>query len=91
MIDENRAQAYLQLIYTLLNFPNGEDSQILMDNLELLDLRFLQACEIIAATLEEDGEQNQANYLRNIASHLGQFVGRNDEGNRDNSEGENPQ
>jgi hypothetical protein len=74
MIDENRAQAYLQLIYTLLNFPNGEDSQILMDNLELLDLRFLQACEIIAATLEEDGEENQANYLRNIASHIGEFI-----------------
>jgi hypothetical protein len=74
MIDENRAQAYLQLIYTLLNFPNGEDSQILMDNLELLDLRFLQGCEIIAATLEEDGEENQANYLRNIASQLGEFI-----------------
>jgi len=91
MIDENRAQAYLQLIYTLLNFPNGEDSQILQDNLELLDLRFLQACEIIAATLEEDGEEDQANYLRNIASYLGEFIKMNDQGNRDNSEGENSQ
>jgi len=27
-MEENRAQAYLQLIHTLLNCPNGEETQI---------------------------------------------------------------
>lgn len=36
-MDETRAQAYLQLIQTLLNCPNGDESQILQANLELLD------------------------------------------------------
>ena len=36
-MDETRAQAYLQLIQTLLNDPNGEENQILNSNLELVD------------------------------------------------------
>jgi hypothetical protein len=31
-MDETRAQAYLQLIVTLLNCPNGEERQILQAN-----------------------------------------------------------
>jgi len=27
-MEENRAQGYLQLIHTLLNCPNGEETQI---------------------------------------------------------------
>ncbi|HAT12330.1 MAG TPA: hypothetical protein DCS91_00860 [Microcoleaceae bacterium UBA11344] len=34
-MDENRAQAYLQLIHTLLTCPNGEEPQILQANSEL--------------------------------------------------------
>jgi hypothetical protein len=35
-MDEARAQAYLQLIQTLLNCPNGDEPQILQDNSELV-------------------------------------------------------
>ncbi|MEG5019387.1 MULTISPECIES: hypothetical protein, partial [unclassified Microcoleus] len=90
-MEETRAQAYQQLIETLLNCPNGEQPQILQANLELVDSGFLQVCEVVAENLAEEGQENQANYLRNLASQLGQFLGMNDEGDSDNSEGENPQ
>jgi hypothetical protein len=54
-MEENRAQAYLQLIHTLLNCPNGEEPQILQDNSELLDRGFLETCELVASTLAEQG------------------------------------
>ena len=90
-MDENRAQAYRQLIQTLLNCPNGEERQILEANLELVDSRFLQACEVLAENLAEEGQENQANLLRRLASQLGQFLGMNDEGNSDRSQIENSQ
>src|SRR4028118_2224021 len=90
-MEETRAQAYLQLIETLLNCPKGEKQQILQANLELVDSGFLQVCEVVAQNLAEEGQENHANFLRNLASQLGQFLGMNDEGDSDNSEGENPQ
>ncbi|MEG4396275.1 hypothetical protein [Microcoleus sp. BROC3] len=90
-MEEKRAQAYLQLIHTLLNCPNGEEPQILQDNSELLDRGFLEACELIASTLAEQGGENGANFLRNLARELGQFMDINDEGDSNNSEGENLQ
>ncbi|WP_445240486.1 hypothetical protein [Microcoleus vaginatus] len=54
-MDETRAQAYLQLIETLLNCPNGEEPQILRANSELLDQGFLQVCEVVAENFAEEG------------------------------------
>ena len=71
----DRNSAYLQLINALLSCPSGEEPQILQDNLELLDAGFLQACEAVAASLAEQGEETQANYLRNLASQVGEFLG----------------
>ena len=88
-MEENRAQAYLQLIHTLLNCPNGEEPQILQDNSELLDRGFLETCELVASTLAEQGGENGANFLRNLASQLWQLIERNDEGDNKKSQGEN--
>ena len=90
-MEESRAQAYLELIHTLLNCPNGEEPQILQDNSELLDVEFLETCELVASTLAEQGGENGANFLRNLASQLGQFIDMNDDGDSNNSEGENSQ
>ena len=90
-MEENRAEAYLQLIHTLLNCPNGDEPQILQDNSELLDRGFLETCELVAAKLAAQGGENGANFLRNLASQLGQFIDMNDDGDSNNSEGENPQ
>jgi len=90
-MDETRAEAYLQLIHTLLTCPNGDEPQILQDNSELLDRGFLETCELIASTLAEQGDENAANFLRNLVSQLGQFIDINDDGDSNNSQGENPQ
>ncbi|WP_293155607.1 MULTISPECIES: CHAT domain-containing protein [unclassified Microcoleus] len=90
-MEENRDRAYLQLIHTLLNCPNGDEPQILQDNSELLDRGFLETCESVAAKLAAQGGENGANFLRNLASQLGQFIDMNDDGDSNNSEGENPQ
>src|SRR4028119_1841842 len=90
-MEETRAQAYRQLIQALLNCPNGEERQILQANLELADAGVLQVCEVVAENLAEEGQENHANFLRNLASQLGQFLGMNDEGDSDRSEGQNPQ
>ncbi|MEG4021573.1 hypothetical protein [Microcoleus sp. S13C4] len=54
-MEETRAQAYLQLIETLLNCPNGEEPEILQANSELLDRGFLQFCEVVAENLAGEG------------------------------------
>jgi CHAT domain-containing protein len=90
-MDETRDRAYQQLIQTLLTCPNGEEPQILQDNSELLDRGFLETCELIASTLAEQGDENAANFLRNLVSQLAQFIDMNDDGDSNNSQGENPQ
>ena len=90
-MDETRAQAYQQLIQTLLTCPNGEEPQILQANLELLDRGFLQACEVIAENLTQQGQENAARFLRNLASQLGEFLDTKDDGDSDNSESEDSQ
>jgi hypothetical protein len=85
-MDETRDRAYLQLIHALLNCPNGDEPQILQDRIELLDRGFLQACELVAETLAEQGQENAANFLRNLASQLGEFMEANDPGSENSQE-----
>ena len=87
-MEESRAQAYLELIHTLLNCPNGEEPQILQNNSELLDVHFLETCELVAEKMAQQGGQNGANFLRNLIAQLAQLIDTND---GDNSQGENPQ
>jgi CHAT domain-containing protein/TPR repeat protein/predicted enzyme related to lactoylglutathione lyase len=88
-MDETRIQAYVNLIQALLSCPNGEEPQILQENSELLDLGFVQVCEAVAAGWAEEGKQNEADFLRSVASQLGEFLGMNDGEDGDNSEEEN--
>jgi CHAT domain-containing protein/tetratricopeptide (TPR) repeat protein len=90
-MDENRTQAYINLIQSLLSCPGGEEPQILKANLELLDLGFLQVCEGVATQLAKAGNESGANFLRNIASQLGELLGMNKEADRDSSEDEDYQ
>ncbi|MEG4800651.1 CHAT domain-containing protein [Microcoleus sp. ARI1-B5] len=87
----DRNSVYLQLINALLSCRNGEEEQLLQANSQLLDAGFLQACEAVAATLAEEGEENGASFLRNLASQVGEFLGMNLRGDSDKSEGESPQ
>jgi hypothetical protein len=75
-MEENRAQAYLELIHTLLNCPNGEEPQILQDNIELLDVEFLENCEKVAEKMAQQGGENGASFLRSLISQLSQLIRR---------------
>jgi hypothetical protein len=54
-----------------------------------LDRGFLETCELVASTLAEQGGENGANFLRNLASQLWQLIDRNDDGDNKKSAGEN--
>ncbi|MTJ07986.1 CHAT domain-containing protein [Anabaena sp. UHCC 0204] len=74
-MDEQRLQAYQQLIQQLLSCANGEELPILQANTELLDADFLQLLEVgVAAMSTQEGQENRANKLMFLASQLSQAL-----------------
>ena len=73
-MDEQRAQAYVNLIEQLLTCADGEEPNILQANQELIDPEFLQVMETYATWLEEQGNNNPVTWLLYIAQQLGQFL-----------------
>ncbi|MEA5581318.1 CHAT domain-containing tetratricopeptide repeat protein [Nodularia harveyana UHCC-0300] len=69
-MDEQRLQAYQQLIQQLLSCANGEEPAILQANTELLDAGFLQVVVGVAGMFTQEGEENTANWLIALASQL---------------------
>ncbi len=72
-MDQARLQAYVNLIEQLLTCADGEEPNILQANQELIDPEFLQVMENYATGLEEQGNNNPAAWLRNMAQQLGQY------------------
>ncbi len=73
-MDEQRVQAYLSLIQELLECPRGEVNSILKRQREQIDVGFLQQCRVVAEQLQARGEANQAQFLRDLAQQLGEYV-----------------
>ncbi|MGB7893616.1 MAG: tetratricopeptide repeat protein, partial [Microcoleus sp.] len=73
-MEETRAQAYLELIETLLNCPNGEENQILNANSELVDAELVQTMVAFAIRLG-DNQKNKANILLDIATKIAILLG----------------
>ncbi|MBD2384062.1 CHAT domain-containing protein [Cylindrospermum sp. FACHB-282] len=69
-MNEQRQQAYLQLIDELLSCPNGEEPGILQAHQDLLDADFLQTVEAVAEYFAQQGNENNAGWLRNLATQL---------------------
>ena len=69
-MNEQRLQAYYQLIQTLLDCPSGEEPEILAANTELLDADFVQVVGLAAEHFAQQGEENRAEWLRNLAAYL---------------------
>ncbi len=69
-MNEARHQAYLNLIESLLNCPNGEESQILQANSELVDAGLVQVMLERANDLKTDNNLDDANSLMTLAGHL---------------------
>lgn len=71
-MNEQRQQAYLNLIRSLLDSPSGEESEILAANQELLDVGLVQKMLERASHLLKQSELDLANRLMNI---VGQQLG----------------
>lgn len=69
-MNEQRLHAYNQLIQTLLDCRSGEEPQILAANTELLDADFVQVVVAAAEHFAQQGEENTAEWLRNLAMYL---------------------
>ena len=66
-MNEQRAQAYVNLIERLLTCTNDEElNNVLQANQELIDPEFLQVMENYATGLEQQGHNNPAAWLRDI-------------------------
>ena len=75
-MNEQRIQAYINLIKELLTCPNGDEIQkILNDNRELVDGGLLQMMRQVAEQLEARGNENAADFLRHLESQLAEFLG----------------
>ncbi|MEG3843857.1 CHAT domain-containing protein [Microcoleus sp. herbarium14] len=73
-MNEERLEAYLNLINGLLNCHSGEEERILNANLELVDAGFVEAITQVADVLEEKGERNTANFLINLSRQLAEAM-----------------
>ena len=74
-MDESRLQAYVNLIEHLLACVDEEEfNNILQASQELIDPEFLQVMENYATGLEQQGNNNPAAWLRDMAQQLGQYL-----------------
>ena len=71
-MNEQRQQAYLNLIRSLLDSPSGQESEILAANQELLDAGFVQKVEEVALMCSQHGDEKTANRLQSLAMQLGE-------------------
>ena len=66
-MNEQRLQAYYQLIKSLLNCTDGEEAEILAANQELLDAGFVETVEEVAQMCSQHGDEKTANWLQGLA------------------------
>jgi len=74
VMDEASSQAYVNLIEQLLACADGEEPNILQANQELIDPELLQVMGNYATWLEEQGNNNPAARLRDMAQQLGTYL-----------------
>ncbi|MUG94180.1 CHAT domain-containing protein [Scytonema sp. UIC 10036] len=73
-MNEERIEAYLNLIQKILSCSKGEEDQILNANLKLVDIGLVQTMAQVAEGLAKSEDQEAADFLihiaRDIAEHL---------------------
>ncbi|MFM7572306.1 MAG: hypothetical protein ACKO4S_04090, partial [Snowella sp.] len=74
-MNEQRTQAYLNLINQLLTCNQGDETRILQVNQELLDQGLIDIMVAVAQQLEEAGRENEAQRLMNVAQQLAEALG----------------
>ncbi len=73
-MNEERLKAYRNLIQKLLSCPSGEESEILNAHQDLLDAGLVQAMLQVAEMLTKEGDQNNADFLRDVARQLAEAM-----------------
>ncbi|BAZ00161.1 TPR repeat-containing protein [Tolypothrix tenuis PCC 7101] len=66
-MNEQRQQAYLNLIRSLLDAPSGEEPKILAAHQDLLDAGLVQKVEEVAQMCSQHGDEKTANRLQSLA------------------------
>ncbi|MFM6407689.1 MAG: tetratricopeptide repeat protein, partial [Microcystis sp.] len=74
-MNEQRTQAYLNLINQLLSCNDGDEPRIVQENRELLDEGLVQVMVAVAQQYENAGRQNEAQWLLNMARQLAVALG----------------
>jgi CHAT domain-containing protein len=74
-MNEQRTEAYLNLIDQLLTCNQGDEPRILQENQELLDQGLIEVMIAVAQQYEKAGNENTARFLMNIAQQLAQALG----------------
>ena len=69
-MNEQRTQAYLNLINQLLSCNNGDEPRIVQENRELLDEGLIEVMIAVAQQLGNAGRENEAQWLLNMAQQL---------------------
>ncbi|MBG1243578.1 CHAT domain-containing protein [Nostoc sp. NZL] len=74
-MNDQRQQAYVNLIQSLLNCrTNDEFQETLTANQELVDIGFLQTIEAVAQRFLQQGDEKTANWLQGLAMQLGEAL-----------------
>jgi tetratricopeptide (TPR) repeat protein len=75
VMNQKQLEAYINLINMLLSCPSGEINSILNANRELVDTGLVQTMEQVAAVMTEQGKQNVADFLINVAGQIIKALG----------------
>jgi CHAT domain-containing protein len=73
-MDEQRLQAYFELIQALLACPNGEENAVLTAQQDLVDMGLVAAIEGVTAQMAEEGQSNNAGFLLDLATQLTSYL-----------------
>jgi hypothetical protein len=73
-MNNQRQEAYINLIFAILNCPNNDEILALLKaNQELIDSDFLQTIQAIAGMMQERGDNETSKYLQNLAAYITSF------------------
>ena len=75
-MNEQRTQAYLNLINQLLSCNDGDEPRIVQKNQELLDEGLVQVMVAVAQQYGNAGRENEVRWLLNMAQQLAEYISR---------------
>ncbi|MCG6133630.1 MAG: tetratricopeptide repeat protein [Nostoc sp. LLA-1] len=76
MVKEKRLDAYLELIYELLQSSKGQEPGILEVHKNLIDAGLVETMKQVAAKLVEQGDEENAIFIRKVAVTISATIGK---------------